>query len=179
MSRAGDVDTGLGIPHGTDGRQTITLCLPLDAARVITLTEWSTIAVLSTVASTHCQCSLQFASCNAEAVQDKILSDAVNPLSAWRQRTTYKVTAFSFAAGKTAHDLRTQTHQCTLILANTALSLDPCSVSHSSMHTYCTIYKIHVPCERTFQKIRYGYHMRTFSWTADGRITYLSAHHNC
>ena len=72
---------------------------------------------------THCQCSLQFAGGNAEAVEHEVLAHAVDPFSTWRQRTAHKVTAFSFTAGKTAHNLRSQQETYTQKTTNMTISV--------------------------------------------------------
>lgn len=58
--------------------------------------------------TTHRERSLQLASDCAEAVEHKVLSHTVDPLSTGRQRATHKVTAFPFTGAETPHDLHTE-----------------------------------------------------------------------
>ena len=60
---------------------------------------------------TYGQRSLQFASGDAEAVEDHVLPHTVDPLASGGKGCTHKVSPFSLTAGETPHNLHTEVQQ--------------------------------------------------------------------
>lgn len=56
--------------------------------------------------------SLQLAGDGAEAVEYKVLTHAVDPLTAGRQSAAHKVSTFPLTRAETPHDLHSQNHKC-------------------------------------------------------------------
>lgn len=56
------------------------------------------------------QCSLQLAGDCAEAVEHKVFTHAVDPLTAGRQSAAHKVTTFPLTGAETPHDLSLHVH---------------------------------------------------------------------
>lgn len=56
-------------------------------------------------AATYRQRSLQFAGDRAEAVEHKVFTHAVDPLTAGRQGAAHKVATFPLTGAETPHDL--------------------------------------------------------------------------
>lgn len=56
------------------------------------------------------QCSLQFAGDCAEAVEHKVFTHTIDPLTTRRQSAAHKVTTFSLTRAETPHDLSLHVH---------------------------------------------------------------------